>query len=296
MSCESQNHINAWPGEVPIVYNDADKFRILMIDTAFAEAEATITPELCALRDCNGSCVLELAISGCAPKTMIQRILEIAPELAREKSCFGYTMLQEVFRIGHVERDTIVPLLLAAYPEIVSVKGFCSEIPIYTMLRLYPELETFNVLHAAAEAIGFDDLSARDINGDTILHLAVTKSAAIAVAIVGIRRETRDAVNLRGLRPFHSFCFCETEFSQNDALLIFYSVYNQWVPLKEKEGYYELYGCSFIQQALNNCWLHTSIKQWLVEEHPAWCECATPSFEQQLADQRAMRIHGGGRL
>lgn len=301
MSCESQNDIKAWlayeAGEEKfIVYNDADQFRILMIETAFEEAEATITPELCALRDCNGSCVLELAISGCAPLSTIQRIIEIAPELAREKSCFGYTMLQEVFRIGHVERDTIVPLLLAAYPEIVSVKGFCSEIPIYTMIRLFPELETFRVLHAAAEAIGFDDLSARDINGDTILHLAVTKSAAIAVTIVGIRRETKDAVNLRGLRPFHSFCFSEAEFSENDALLIFHSVYNQWVPLKEKMGHLDLYDCDFIQQALNNCWLHTSIKQWLVEEHPAWCECASPSFEQQLEDQRVMRVLGGGRL
>jgi hypothetical protein len=301
MSCESRSHIRAWLAyeageEKSIVYNDADQFRILMIETAFAEAEATITPELCALRDCNGSCVLELAISGCAPLSTIQRIIGIAPELAREKSCFGYTMLQEVFRIGHVERDTIVPLLLAAYPEIVSVKGFCSEIPIYTMIRLFPELETFRVLHAAAEAIGFDDLSARDINGDTILHLAVTKSAAIAVAIVGIRRETKDAVNLRGLRPFHSFCFSEAEFSENDALLIFHSVYNQWVPLKEKMGHLDLYNCDFIQQALNNCWLHTSIKQWLVEEHPAWCECASPSFEQQLEDQRVMRVLGGGRL
>ena len=296
MSAVSQ--ISAWneEEEAPIVYNDADQFRILMIETAFAEAEAAITSELCALRDCNGSCVLELAISGCAPLSIIQRIIGFAPELAREKSCFGYTMLQEVFRIGHVERDTIVPLLLAAYPEIIAVKGKFGEIPIYTMIRLFPELGMFRVLHAAAEAIGFDDLSARDINGDTILHLAVTKSAAIAVTIVGIRRETSDAVNLRGLRPFHSFCFCETEFSENDALQIFHSVYNKWVPLKEKEGHYELYDCSFIQQALNNCWLHTSIKQWLVEEHPAWCDCASPSFEQQLADQRTMRVLGGGRL
>ena len=301
MFCESRGHIRAWlayeAGEdEPIVYNDADRFRILMIETAFAEAEATITPELCALRDCNGSCILEIAISGCAPKNMIQRIIEIAPELAREKSCFGYTMIQEVFRIGHVERDTIVPLLLAAYPETVAVKGFCSETPIYTMIRLFPEVEMFRVLHAAADAIGFDDLAARDINGDTILHLAVTKSAAITLAIVEIRRETREAVNLRGLRPFHSFCFSEAEFSENDALLIFHSVYNKWVPLKEKEGHYELYDCDFIQQALNNCWLHTSIKQWLVEEHPAWCECASPSFEQQLEDQRVMKLLGGGRL
>lgn len=299
MSCESQNDINGEAGEEKcIVYNDADQFRILMIETAFEEAEATITPELCALRDRDGHCVLELAISGCAPLSTIQRIIGIAPELAREKSCFGYTMLQEVFRIGHVERDTIVPLLLAAYPEIVSVKGFCSEIPIYTMIRLFPELEMFRVLHAAAEAIGFDDLSARDINGDTILHLAVTKSAAIAVTIVGIRRETKDAVNLRGLRPFHSFCLSEAEFSESDSLNIFHSVYERWAlaspgPRMQAPPHPDIDKCDFIQRAINNWHLHPVIKQWLVEEHPAWCECATPSLEQQLEDQRVL---GGGRL
>lgn len=297
MSCESQNHINAWTAyeageeEEPVFYNDADQFRILMIETAFAEAEATITPKLCALRDRDGHCVLELAISGCAPKTTIQRIIEIAPELARVKSCFGYTMLQEVFRIGHVERDTIVPLLLAAYPEIVSVKGFCSEIPIYTMIRLFPELEMFRVLHAAAEAIGFDDLSARDINGDTILHLAVTKSLPIAITIVQIRRETKDAVNLRGLRPFHSFCLSEAEFSESDALNIFHHVYDSWAP-----PHPDLDDCDFIQRAINNWHLHPVIKEWLVEDHPAWCECASPSFGQQLEDQRVMRVLGSGRL
>ena len=298
MSCESQNHIRAWLAyeageeeEKPVVYNDADQFRILMIETAFAEAEAAITPELCALRDCNGSCVLELAISGCAPLSTIQRIIEFAPELAREKSCFGYTMLQEVFRIGHVERYTIVPLLLAAYPEIVSVKGFCSEIPMYTMIRLFPELEMFRVLHAAAEAIGFDDLSARDINGDTILHLAVTKSLPIAITIVQIRRETKDAVNLRGLRPFHSFCLSEAEFSESDSLNIFHHVYERWTP-----PHPDIDKCDFIQRAINNWHLHPVIKEWLVEEHPAWCECATPSLEQQLEDQRVMRVLGSGRL
>jgi hypothetical protein len=292
MSCESQNHINAYQneGEEPIVYNDADHFRILMIETAFAEAEAMITPELCALRDCNGSCVLELAISGCAPFSMIQRIIEIAPELAREKSCFGYTMLQEVFRIGHVERDTIVPLLLATYPETIADKGNRGEIPIYTMIRLFPEIEMFRVLHAAAEAIGFDDLSARDVNGDTILHLAVTKSLPIAITIVQLRRETRDAVNLRGLQPFHSFCLSEAEFSESDALNIFHHVYDSWA------SHPDLNDCDFIQRALDNWHLHFAIKEWLVEDHPAWCECATPSFEQQLEDQRVMRVLGGGRL
>jgi hypothetical protein len=292
MSCESQNHSATYGEEEdPIVYNDADKFRILMIETAFEEAEATITPELCALRNCNGRCVLELAINGCAPKTTIQRILEIAPELAQEKSCFGFTMLQEVFRIGHVERDTIVPLLLAAYPEIVSVKGLCSEIPIYTMIRLFPDLEMFRVLHAAAEAIGFDDLSARDINGDTILHLAVTKSLPIALTIVQIRRETRDAVNLRGLRPFHSFCLSDAEFSESDALNIFHHVYDRLAP-----PHPDLDDCEFIQRAINNWHLQPVIKEWLVEDHPDWCECASPSFEQQLEDQRVMRVLEGGRL
>jgi len=296
MSCESQSHINAWLAyeageeEKPIVYNDADHFRILMTETAFEEAEAAITPELCALRNCDGRCVLELAINGCAPKTTIQRILEFAPELAREKSRIGYTMLQEVFRIGHVERDTIVPLLLAAYPDIVSVKGFCSEIPIYTMIRLFPDLEMFRVLHAAAEAIGFDDLSARDINGDTILHLAVTTSLPIAITIVQIRRETRDAVNLRGLRPFHSFCLSEAEFSESDALNIFHRVYDRWA------SHPDLDDCDFIQRAINNWHLHPVIKEWLVEDHPTWCDCAEPSFQQQLEDQRVMRVLGGGRL
>ena len=297
MSCESQSDINAWLAyeageeEEPIVYNDADRFRILMVETAFEEAEATITPELCALRNCDGRCVLELAINGCAPLSTIQRIIEIAPELAREKSRIGYTMLQEVFRIGHVERDAIVPLLLAAYPDIVSVKGFCSEIPIYTMIRLFPELEMFRILHAAADAIGFDDLSARDINGDTILHLAVTKSLPITLTIVQIRRDTRDAVNLRGLRPFHSFCLSDAEFSESDSLNIFHHVYDSWAP-----PHPDLDDCDFIQRAINNWYLHPAIKEWLVEDHPAWCECASPSFEQQLEDQRVMRVLGGGRL
>jgi hypothetical protein len=293
----SVSQIDAWLAyqneeeENPIVYNDADRFRILMIETAFDEAEATITPELCALRNCDGRCVLELAINGCAPFSTIQRIIEIAPELAREKSRIGYTMLQEVFRIGHVERDTIVPLLLAAYPEIVSVKGFCSEIPIYTMIRLFPELEMFRVLHAAAEAIGFDDLSARDINGDTPLHLAVTKSLPITLTIVGIRRETRDAVNLRGLRPFHSFCFSETEFSESDSLNIFHHVYDRLAP-----PHPDLDDCAFVQRAVDNCYLNPEIKQWIVDDHPLWCDCAVLSFEQQLEDQRVMRVLGGGRL
>ena len=296
MSCESQNHISAWLAyeageeEEPIVYNDADQFRILMIETAFAEAEATITPELCALRNCDGRCVLELAISGCAPKTTIQRIIEFAPELAREKSCFGYTMLQEVFRIGHVERDTIVPLLLAAYPEIVSVKGFCSEIPIYTMIRLFPEMEMFRTLHTAAEAIGFDDLSARDINGDTILHLAVTKSLPISITIVQIRRETRDAVNLRGLRPFHSFCLSEAEFSESDALNIFHHVYDSWAP-----PHPDLDDCDFIQRAINNWHLHPVIKEWLVQDHSPRGGWAPPPPGGHLGGQRGVRVLCGGR-
>jgi hypothetical protein len=111
---------------------------------------------------------------------------------------------------------------------------------------------------------------------------------------VDIRRETRDAVNLRGLRPFHSFCFSDdTEFSENDALIIFHNVYNTWVPLAEKMGYSELYDCEFIQRALNNWSLHMPIKQWLVDEHPSWCECATPPFEEQLAQQRCIHALGG---
>jgi len=283
--------------EEPIVYNDLDRFRIKILDTAFEEAAAMVTPELCALSDCNGSCILEIAISGCAPFSMIQHIIGIAPELAREKTCFGHTMLQEVFRIGHVERDTIVPLLLAAYPDGISVKGLYGEIPIFTMVRRFPEIAMFRVLHAAAEAIGFDDLSARDVNGDTLLHLAVLTSMPIVVLIVDIRRASRDAVNLRGLRPFHSFCFSdEAEFSENDALIIFHNIYNTWVPLAEKVDHLELYDCGFIQRALNNWSLHIGIKRWLVEEHPQWCECATPSFEEQLEQQRLIQEIGQGRL
>ena len=282
--------------EAPRVNNDLDRFRDLIVEVAFAEAEAQITPALCALRDCNGNCVLEIAIGGCAPFSMIQRIVGIAPELVREKSCFGHTMLHEVFRIGHVERYTIVPLLLAAYPDGISVKGLCSEIPIFMMVRRCPEIEMFRILHAAADAIGFDDLSARDINGDTLLHLAVLTSMPITVTIVDIRRATRDAVNLRGLRPFHIFCFSDVELSENDALIIFHNIYNTWVPLKEKEGYDDLYDCAFIQRALNNWSLYSSIKRWLVEEHPPWCECAKPSFEEQLEQQRIIQEVGGGRL
>jgi hypothetical protein len=293
--------VSAWNEEEgeqkKIVYNDLDRFRIQIQETAFEEAEAMITPELCALRDCIGVCALEIAISGCAPFSMIQRIIGFAPELAREMSCFGFTPLHEVFRIGHVERDKIVPLLLSVFPEGISVKGLCSEIPIFTMVRRSPDLAMFRVLHAAAEAIGYDDLSARDVTGGTLLHLAVLTSMPITVAIVNIRRETRDAVNLRGLRPFHLFCFSDdAEFSENDALIIFHNVYNTWVPLAEKVGYSELYDCEFIQRALNNWSLHMAIKQWLVDEHPAWCECATPSFEEQLAQQRLVLEIGQGRL
>jgi VCBS repeat-containing protein len=111
----------------------------------------------------------------------------------------------------------------------------------------------------------------------------------IVVSIVDIRRATRDAVNLRGLRPFHIFCFSDVEISENDALIIFHNIYNTWVPLIEKEGHGDLYDCEFIQRALNNWSLYSTIKQWLVDEHPPWCECASPSFEEQLEQQRIVR-------
>jgi hypothetical protein len=303
----SASHIDAWLAyeaeEKPVMDNDLDRFRS-MVYRAAAGAEATaaaaaavVTPELCALRDCDGRHALEICIDNGVPLSVIQRILEIAPELAREKSCLGYTMLQELFRVGHVERDAIVPLLLAAYPEGISVKGLFSEIPIFTMVRRRPDLAMFRVLHAAAEAIGFDDLAARDVNGDTLLHLAVTCSFEIAVTIVGIRRTTRDAVNLRGLRPVHSFCFSEeAEFSENNALLIFHNIYDPWVPLLEKVEHPDLYDCGFIQRSLNNWSLHNSIKQWLIDEHPDWCDCASIPFEKQLEQQRIIQAVGGGRL
>jgi len=296
----SQSQIDAWiayeAGEEPHVDNDLDRFRALILEVGFAEAEAQITPALCALRDRDNRCILETAIGGCAPFSMIQRILEIAPELAREKSCFGTTMLQDVFRVGHVERKEIVQLLLTVFPEGIAVRGFYGEIPIFTMVRRCPEIEMFRILHAAADAIGFDDLGSRDTNGDTLLHLAVLTSMPIVVSIVDIRRATRDAVNLRGLRPFHIFCFSDVELSENDALIIFHNIYNTWVPLIEKEGHGDLYDCEFIQRALNNWSLYSTIKQWLVEEHPQWCECASPSFEEQLEQQRIVREVGGGRL
>jgi hypothetical protein len=244
--------------------NAVDNFRRLTIGAAYEEAATLITTEMCALRDCDGRSPLEIAIRSPTPLSTIQRILEVAPELARENSCYGYPMLQELFRYGHTECAVIAPLLLAIFPEGIAAKDSHGEIPIFMMVRTCPDLEMFRVLHAAAEAIGFDDLGERNVTGDTLLHVAVTYSAAISVAIVQIRRETRDAVNLRGLRPFHTFCFSETEFSENDALHVFNAIYDQWASSAE---FPDLYHCAFVQRAVDNRHLHLEVKQWIIDDH-----------------------------
>jgi len=248
-----------------------DKFSDLLSAAMFDEAAELITPEMCGqlYRRCRNA--LDLAICGCSPHDMIQRILEIAPHLAKEKCSFGFNAIQQAIRIGHVEKQEIISLLLALDPSAIAVKSSNSyeEIPIFTMVHTDPNIELFYVLHAAAWAIDFDDLAAVDPYGNTLLHYASLCSKEITAAIVELRPDSIKVPNHADNAPLHTFLSAEERhMSLQDEEEIFHMLY-----------FRDAITDTVLESAIHNRYLPDCIKEFLLDAHPD--SALTTVFENQ---------------
>jgi ankyrin repeat protein len=261
---------------------EIDTFRSLLENVMFDEAEAMITPEMCEQRTNCGRHALELAIGSGGPLTMVRRILEIAPELARVASYFGYTPIQQAFRVGHLEQVELVKIFLALDPETVAAKSTNEkeETAIFTMVRLSTNTEMFHLLHAAAEAIGYDDLSERDGYGNTLLHHAVLTSADIVEAIVALRPTLAQEANNYGELPLRIlFSNADRFLSSESHEVIFRAVY-----------FPEAVSFLVLRSAIHSWDIPFSIKEYLLEAHPH------PELASLFADQKTLHAISGGRL
>ena len=204
--------------------------------------------------------VLGEAIIRDAPLWVIERILAICPEAAKNVDADGFTPLHQAITSGRPDQPELVKMLLPAFPGAATIPNRDGFLPIFTSVIRYPDMETFRLLYDADPA----SLAKEDHCGRTLLYHAVLTSFGISKAILELRPDAIKDVDGAGWLPIHMFC---NSGKINMAREIFWLLYNAYpeavhAPLDEVED------GTIVHLAVQNWLLPEDIQNFLIKELP----------------------------
>ena len=204
--------------------------------------------------------VLGEAIARDMPLWVIERILAICPEAAKNVDVDGFTPLHQALNSSRMDQPELVKMLLPAFPGAATIPNRDGFLPIFTSVIRYPDMETFRLLYDADPA----SLAKEDHCGRTLLYHAVLASFGISKAILELRPDAIKDVDGAGWLPIHMFC---NSGKINMAREIFWLLYNAYpeavhAPLDEVED------GSIVHLAVQNWLLPEDIPNFLIKELP----------------------------
>jgi hypothetical protein len=217
-------------------------------------------PGMCLYRGRLHRNVLGEAIIRDAPLWVIERILAICPEAAKNVDAEGFTPLHQAITSGRPDQTELVKILLPAFPDAAAIPNRGHLLPIFTSVMKYPDMETFRLLYDAYP----DSLAKEDDCGRTLLYHAVLVSFGISKAILELRPDAIKDVDGAGWLPIHMFCNSGTINMAREIFWLLYNAYPEavYAPLDEVED------GTIVHLAVQNWLLPDDIADFLIKELP----------------------------